>query len=199
MGNQPTTLIDTPTSQTTTTTFTTSSASAPLNNNNKILPSSSSTSHTNKSLDFVKRLSLSKKFSINKSSKKKKTSYYPVPPNAERPSSPSTPEVIQDQDQYFILRWDPPAYDGGCPLMGYVIQHLELGLPQLDNQEQDDAESWYSSEPGQITQTECILNNLVPGTTYVFRVVAENLIGYSLPSDVSEPIVFNPYGELDDW
>jgi hypothetical protein len=91
-----------------------------------------------------------------------------------------------------------------------VIQHVELGLPPLDGGQHggrntplgpdlDDTDSWYSSEPGQITQTECILNNLVPGTTYQFRIIAENLIGYSLPSESSDPIVFNPHNELDDW
>lgn len=45
---------------------------------------------------------------------------------AEKPSSPSKPEVFHEQDEYFLLRWDPPAYDGGLPIIGALIQSVQL-------------------------------------------------------------------------
>jgi len=61
---------------------------------------------------------------------------------------------------------------------GYIVQHSEV----------DDG-SWHSSSP--ISGHECLIHNLDNGATYQFRVIAENLIGYSSPSQPSEPILLS--------
>ena len=44
---------------------------------------------------------------------------------AQEPDAPNTPTVvIQNLDQ-IIIEWDPPASDGGTPILGYQVEMRE--------------------------------------------------------------------------
>ncbi|CAG7826519.1 unnamed protein product [Allacma fusca] len=106
----------------------------------------------------------------NQSSRKKA---YKVPPGAGKPGSPSKPTVEYIGDDVMV-RWNEPLSSGGCPIIGYVLQFNRV-----------DGDIW---ESYRVDGTECLLKNL--DDTFVFRVVAENLVGYSDPSETSVPVSF---------
>ncbi len=92
------------------------------------------------------------------------------------PDPPTDLTVVDYDADSAQLKWNPPGYDGGSEITGYVIEKkTKFG----------DWEKAYEV-PG--SHTKCTVPNLIEGTTYEFRVRAVNAAGYSLPSNTSDPI-----------
>ena len=53
---------------------------------------------------------------------------------------------------------------------------------------------WVRAHPVEVNDTEMTLTGLHPGQTYLFRVKACNAVGWSLPSNSSDPyqVLFDP-------
>lgn len=62
-------------------------------------------------------------------------------------------------------------------LVGYLVEHRRTGSPH-----------WVKASPIKVRQTQLTISGLEPGWRYQFRVTAENAIGYSEPSPLSEPL-----------
>ncbi len=60
---------------------------------------------------------------------------------------------------------------------GYLVEHKRTGSPH-----------WVKASPIKVCQTQLTICGLEPGWRYQFRVTAENEIGYSDPSPLSEPL-----------
>lgn len=82
----------------------------------------------------------------------------------------ATPDVV-------TLKWERPRTDGGSPLYGYLVEHRRTGSPQ-----------WVRSAPTLILYPEVALSGLEPGWRYQFRVSAENAVGMSECSELSDPL-----------
>lgn len=82
----------------------------------------------------------------------------------------ATPDVV-------TLKWERPRTDGGSPLYGYLVEHRRTGSPQ-----------WVRSAPTLILYPEVALSGLEPGWRYQFRVAAENAVGMSECSELSDPL-----------
>lgn len=82
----------------------------------------------------------------------------------------SPPDVV-------TLRWERPRTDGGSPLYGYLVEHRRTGSPH-----------WVRSAPTLILYPEVALSGLEPGWRYQFRVAAENAVGMSDYSELSDPL-----------
>ena len=96
---------------------------------------------------------------------------------AEVPATPAAPiAIIQNLDQ-IVIEWQPPATDGGTPILGYQVDMSDDGFT-TSTQVYDGSEN-----PG-ARQLEVTGFNFVPliVTTYYFRVRAINWIGASLDS-----------------
>lgn len=75
------------------------------------------------------------------------------------------------------IRWERSPSNGGSAIVGYLIEHRRLGSPH-----------WIRSTSGLCAFPELTLSGLEPGWRYQFRVRAQNALGLSQPSEVSEPL-----------
>uniref|UniRef100_A0A1B0FV01 Putative titin n=1 Tax=Lutzomyia longipalpis TaxID=7200 RepID=A0A1B0FV01_LUTLO len=99
--------------------------------------------------------------------------------SAEPPAAPGKPILVpSDPDtspDIVTIRWDKPLSDGGAPIFGYLVERRCTGSPH-----------WVRATPGLIPGTEIQLTGLEPGWRYQFRVSAENIVGLSPPSELSD-------------
>jgi len=88
---------------------------------------------------------------------------------AAAPQPPSSVSAVPG-DQQAVVSWNPPADDGGSPLLDYTA----------------------TATPGGATcttdSTSCTVSGLTNATSYTFTVSARNAIGTSAPSPPSAPV-----------
>ncbi|KAJ3660837.1 hypothetical protein Zmor_005268 [Zophobas morio] len=99
---------------------------------------------------------------------------------ADRPSPPGKPRLSSDSDltpDLVTIVWLKPIRDGGSPITGYLVEHRRTGSPH-----------WVRAAPVLSPIPELTLSGLEPGWRYQFRVRAENAVGLSDPSEISEPL-----------
>ena len=85
------------------------------------------------------------------------------------PSAPEGPLEYDDLTSVSVtLTWKPPKSDGGKPLTGYIIERRDAKRS-----------SWVSVETVKPNITTYIVQNLVVGNDYYFRIKAENVEGVS--------------------
>ncbi|CAG9824340.1 unnamed protein product [Phaedon cochleariae] len=99
---------------------------------------------------------------------------------AARPPQPGKPHLISETEStpdLVTIRWEKPLNDGGAPIFGYLVEHRRTGSPH-----------WVRSTPLLVQTQELTISGLEPGWRYQFRVSAENAVGISDPSELSETI-----------
>ncbi|XP_071942196.1 twitchin-like isoform X2 [Antedon mediterranea] len=94
------------------------------------------------------------------------------------PDPPKPPVVTECHDGKIGLKWDPPKFDGGCPIQGYVLEKKEPG-----------SKRWTKVNKDPIKETEFMVDNLPEDGEIQFRVAAVNKAGPSEPSEASKPAV----------
>lgn len=96
------------------------------------------------------------------------------------PLPPSQPELVTNpyiSSDAVTIRWGRPVSDGGTPIQGYIVEHRRIGSQQ-----------WLRAVNMLIPNNELTISGLDPGWKYQFRVIAQNIVGISEPSDCSEPL-----------
>ncbi|GLD60224.1 titin-like protein [Lates japonicus] len=91
------------------------------------------------------------------------------------PAAPGTPFVSTVTKYSMVIEWEPPAKDGGSPIIGY---HLE--------RKEKNSILWTKLNKLVIPDARFKTSGLEEGIEYEFRVFAENIAGLSSPSKVSE-------------
>ncbi|KAK1888212.1 Titin [Dissostichus eleginoides] len=91
------------------------------------------------------------------------------------PTEPGTPFVSTVAKYSMVVEWEPPAKDGGSPLIGY---HLE--------RKEKNSILWTKLNKLVIPDARFKTNGLEEGIEYEFRVFAENIAGISPSSKISE-------------
>ncbi|XP_065086388.1 muscle M-line assembly protein unc-89-like [Ochlerotatus camptorhynchus] len=103
--------------------------------------------------------------------------------SAEPPSPPGKPMLVPGSPNtttapdVVTLRWKRPTSDGGSPILGYIIEHRRTGSPH-----------WVRATAQLMQATELSLSGLEPGWRYQFRVTAQNIVGQSECSELSDAL-----------
>lgn len=99
--------------------------------------------------------------------------FFTGPPSA--PVGPLTACNIEGTE--LTLSWQPPEHDGGTPLTGYFIEKREVSK-----------QFWGKVANTSADNETFRVTDLTEGTSYLFRVSAENKEGTSKPLEMSEPV-----------
>ncbi|XP_040895316.1 titin-like [Toxotes jaculatrix] len=91
------------------------------------------------------------------------------------PAAPGTPFVSTVTKYSMVVEWEPPAKDGGSPIIGY---HLE--------RKEKNSILWTKLNKLVIPDARFKTSGLEEGIAYEFRVFAENIAGLSSSSKISE-------------
>lgn len=103
-----------------------------------------------------------------------------------RPGPPEPPEVTKVSKEEMTVVWNPPEYDGGKSITGYILEKKEKRSMR-----------WVAVTKSSIPERRLKVTNLIPGHEYQFRVKAENEIGLGDPSGPTRPVVAkDPIGNL---
>uniref|UniRef100_A0AC34RIM6 Twitchin n=1 Tax=Panagrolaimus sp. JU765 TaxID=591449 RepID=A0AC34RIM6_9BILA len=94
------------------------------------------------------------------------------------PGPPGQPIPIQTSDDAITIQWSRPIYDGGAPILGYVVERREVGTNE-----------WQKATFGNVTDTKYRVTGLTAHKQYEFRVAAVNVAGQGDYSENSGPIL----------
>ncbi|XP_023447689.2 myosin-binding protein C, slow-type isoform X3 [Dasypus novemcinctus] len=94
------------------------------------------------------------------------------------PDPPVAPNVTDVGDDWCIMNWDPPVYDGGSPILGYFIERKKK-----------QSSRWMRLNFDLCKETTFEPKKMIEGVAYEVRIFAVNAIGISKPSMPSKPFV----------
>jgi len=95
----------------------------------------------------------------------------------EVPSRPGQPQVASQTDTSVTLSWDGPAWDGGSPVLQYVVERREMRGAR-----------WVRVHKSAVAGPPHTVTDLLAASCYQFRVHAVNAVGLSEPSPMSKVI-----------
>lgn len=94
------------------------------------------------------------------------------------PDPPQTPRILSVGEDSCVVQWDPPAFDGGQPVIGYVLERKKTRSYR-----------WMRLNFDPYPQTTYEAKRMIEGVPYEMRVYAVNSIGMSRHSPASQPFV----------
>ncbi|XP_071763687.2 myosin binding protein Ca [Centroberyx gerrardi] len=94
------------------------------------------------------------------------------------PNSPENVKCTSVGEDTASITWDPPAFDGGVPVKGYLMERKKVGSARWTKLNFDVYES-----------TTYEAKKMIEGVLYEMRVFAVNGIGISQPSANSKPFM----------
>ena len=105
------------------------------------------------------------------------------------PSEPLDIKVVSVEKNMITLQFKKPESDGGLPIQWYIIEKRDSNRLSWIKEAKIKAKS----DQEIIT---CEIHDLNPGTSYLFRVTAENLIGQSLPAEINAAVIIEKEKEV---
>ncbi|KAL2775787.1 myosin-binding protein C, slow-type isoform 2 [Daubentonia madagascariensis] len=94
------------------------------------------------------------------------------------PDPPVAPSVTEVGDDWCIMNWQPPVYDGGSPILGYFIERKKK-----------QSSRWMRLNFELCKETTFEPKKMIEGVAYEVRIFAVNAVGVSKPSMPSKPFV----------
>uniref|UniRef100_A0AC34GPF1 Twitchin n=1 Tax=Panagrolaimus sp. ES5 TaxID=591445 RepID=A0AC34GPF1_9BILA len=94
------------------------------------------------------------------------------------PGPPGQPQPVQTAEDSITIQWSRPLFDGGAPILGYVVEKREAGT-----------HDWQKATFGNVTDTRYRITGLTAHKQYEFRVAAINAAGQGEYSENSGPIM----------
>ncbi|XP_041837085.1 myosin-binding protein C, cardiac-type [Melanotaenia boesemani] len=94
------------------------------------------------------------------------------------PDPPQAPKILSVGEDSCIVQWEPPKFDGGQPIIGYVLERKKLKSYR-----------WMRLNFDPYPGTTYEARRMIEGVQYEMRVYAVNGIGMSRHSPASQPFV----------
>ncbi|XP_030650021.1 myosin-binding protein C, cardiac-type [Chanos chanos] len=94
------------------------------------------------------------------------------------PDPPQAPRILSVSEDSCVVQWDPPLFDGGQPIIGYVLERKKKKSYR-----------WMRLNFDPYKDTTYEAKRMIEGVAYEMRVYAVNAIGMSRHSPASQPFV----------
>ncbi|KAK9971672.1 hypothetical protein ABG768_025026 [Culter alburnus] len=94
------------------------------------------------------------------------------------PDPPEAPRILSVGEDSCVVQWDPPLFDGGQPVIGYVLERKKKKSYR-----------WMRLNFDPYKETTYEAKRMIEGVAYEMRIYAVNAIGMSRPSAASQPFV----------
>uniref|UniRef100_I3MRW7 Myosin-binding protein C, cardiac-type n=1 Tax=Ictidomys tridecemlineatus TaxID=43179 RepID=I3MRW7_ICTTR len=101
------------------------------------------------------------------------------------PDAPAAPKISNVGEDSCTVQWEPPAYDGGQPVLGYILERKKKKSYR-----------WMRLNFDLLRELSHEARRMIEGVAYEMRVYAVNAVGMSRPSPASQPFMpIGPPGE----
>ncbi|XP_074853366.1 myosin-binding protein C, cardiac-type [Carettochelys insculpta] len=94
------------------------------------------------------------------------------------PDPPEAPKIINVGEDYCTVQWQPPKYDGGQPILGYILERKKKKSYR-----------WMRLNFDLLKELSYEAKRMIEGVVYEMRIYAVNSIGMSQPSPASQPFM----------
>ncbi|NXO01878.1 MYPC3 protein, partial [Rhinopomastus cyanomelas] len=94
------------------------------------------------------------------------------------PDPPEAPKISNVGEDYCTVRWEPPKYDGGQSVLGYILERKKKKSYR-----------WMRLNFDLLKELSYEAKRMIEGVVYEMRVYAVNSIGMSRPSPASQPFM----------
>ncbi|XP_067104591.1 myosin-binding protein C, cardiac-type [Osmerus mordax] len=94
------------------------------------------------------------------------------------PDPPPAPRILSVGEDSCVVQWDPPLFDGGQPIIGYVLERKKKKSYR-----------WMRLNFDPYADTTFEAKKMIEGVAYEMRVYAVNAIGMSRHSPASQPFI----------
>ncbi|KAM4723158.1 myosin-binding protein C, cardiac-type [Rhinophrynus dorsalis] len=96
----------------------------------------------------------------------------------EAPDPPESPRILNIGEDYCTVQWEPPKYDGGQPILGYILERKKKKSYR-----------WMRLNYDLVKELSYESRRMIEGVIYEMRIYAVNSIGMSRPSQPSQPFM----------
>ncbi|OUC40207.1 immunoglobulin I-set domain protein, partial [Trichinella nativa] len=96
-----------------------------------------------------------------------------------KPGAPGKPTVKELNADFIVLQWSPPEAANNATVTNYIVERRDEGCVR---------KNWLVVSRGINPNAELLVERLIPGNTYTFRVSAENDSGIGPASEISDNI-----------
>uniref|UniRef100_A0A7M4FGR3 Myosin-binding protein C, fast-type n=1 Tax=Crocodylus porosus TaxID=8502 RepID=A0A7M4FGR3_CROPO len=94
------------------------------------------------------------------------------------PDPPEAPKILNIGEDYCSVEWQPPSFDGGQPVLGYILERKKKKSYR-----------WMRLNFDLLKELSYEAKRMIEGVVYEMRVYAVNSIGMSRPSLPSAPFM----------
>ncbi|XP_070598271.1 myosin-binding protein C, cardiac-type [Erythrolamprus reginae] len=94
------------------------------------------------------------------------------------PDPPEAPKISDVGEDNCIVQWQPPKYDGGQPILGYILERKKKKSYR-----------WMRLNFDLLKDLTYEAKRMIEGVVYEMRIYAVNSVGMSRPSPASQPFM----------
>lgn len=101
--------------------------------------------------------------------------------SADVPGAPGRPQCTDSDKDFIKISWSAPRSTGGSPITGYDVERCGIHSGR-----------WKKVNRDPVRSTEFVDDTVNEGEQYQYRIIANNKMGPSNPSDPSVSIAAKP-------